>query len=378
MSELINTRTAGTNFHRYLLTTVSALALLNSVNIHDAMAADEDSDRPTIWIELGGQLEHVDGQGEPFLPAFLAVNASSSIMTPTPPRQAQNPVPFEFGEEGRISFQPESSDWVFSAAARIGRSSNFKHVDHQTNRTHHSAIYSPPDITTIEKFADTQVHRRESHAILDFAVGKDVGLGLFGRDGSSTLNFGVRFAQFAAKEMFDVRARPDLHFKYVSFAPGVPVPLFHTYHATGSASRSFHGVGPSLSWNGSAPVIGNPQNGEMKFDWGANASILFGRQKARAQHQESAHYMNLKYRAQEVYHTVYVHPPAGHTTARSVTVPNVGGFAGISFQRGGAKVSLGYRADFFFGAMDGGIDKRKSENVGFYGPFATLSVGIGG
>jgi len=43
-----------------------------------------------------------------------------------------------------------------------------------------------------------------------------------------------------------------------------------------------------------------------------------------------------------------------------------------------AKISLGYRADLFFGAIDGGIDKVKRENVGFYGPFANISVGIGG
>jgi hypothetical protein len=59
-------------------------------------------------------------------------------------------------------------------------------------------------------------------------------------------------------------------------------------------------------------------------------------------------------------------------------VPNVGGFAGVSLQRGAAKVSLGYRVDFFFGAMDGGIDTTKSENRGFYGPFANISIGFGG
>ncbi len=59
-------------------------------------------------------------------------------------------------------------------------------------------------------------------------------------------------------------------------------------------------------------------------------------------------------------------------------MPNLGGFAGISFIFQSAKVSLGYRADFFFGAMDGGIDTAKNENVGFYGPFASVSVGLGG
>jgi hypothetical protein len=57
-------------------------------------------------------------------------------------------------------------------------------------------------------------------------------------------------------------------------------------------------------------------------------------------------------------------------------VPNVGGFAGLSFRYAAAKLSLGYRADFFFGAMDGGIDEGHSEKRDFYGPFATLSIGL--
>lgn len=63
---------------------------------------------------------------------------------------------------------------------------------------------------------------------------------------------------------------------------------------------------------------------------------------------------------------------------KSVIVPNLGGFAGVSFKFRSAKVSLGYRGDFFFGAMDAGNDTRKIKNVGFYGPFATISVGIRG
>jgi len=41
----------------------------------------------------------------------------------------------------------------------------------------------------------------------------------------------------------------------------------------------------------------------------------------------------------------------------------VGGFAGLSYNFPNAKVSLGYRADFFFGAIDGGPDAAKKENV---------------
>ena len=65
------------------------------------------------------------------------------------------------------------------------------------------------------------------------------------------------------------------------------------------------------------------------------------------------------------------------TRQRTVTVPNVGGMAGLSVRYSNAKISLGYRADFFFGAIDGGIDARKNETRGFYGPYASLSIGFG-
>jgi hypothetical protein len=73
---------------------------------------------------------------------------------------------------------------------------------------------------------------------------------------------------------------------------------------------------------------------------------------------------------------VYQPTPVPVDRAKTVIVPNVGGFAGASWRIENFKVSAGYRADLFFHAMDGGIDTRKSENVGFYGPFATISVGL--
>ena len=111
MSELMITPNRRT-IRWHLLSTVSALALLASVYaVSEAEAADNDTDRPTVWIELGGQLVHVNGQGDTFAPAFLAANLSSPVLQPTTPLQAQNPPPFQFAEEGTISFQPESS-WV--------------------------------------------------------------------------------------------------------------------------------------------------------------------------------------------------------------------------------------------------------------------------
>ena len=268
MSELIDAKKAERSFRWHLLTSVSALALLASVTMHDAKAADDDADRPTVWIELGGEMDHVTGQGNAYSPDFLTNYSSSSILQQKlTPIEAQNPPPFSFGGEGKISFQPEDSDWVFSAAVRYGRSNNTKHVNHQTTKVHYQKYQSGVPLSpaqhiifTQEKFVDSHVSHRESQAILDFTAGKDVGLGMFGRDGSSVLSLGVRIAQFSDRSSDDVRARPDLRFLFI---PSSAAPTrfnfgayFHTYHAYENASRSFHGIGPSIAWNGSAACHG--------------------------------------------------------------------------------------------------------------------------
>ena len=336
---------------------------------------DSNSEQPSVWLEISGNLERVTGQGNPFAPNFLTKYSDSVVLQPITPIQAQNPPLFEFGESGRIVLQPKGTDWVVAASVIYGRSSSFKHVDHQTSRvfTKYKGY-----TTDLEKFADTKVKRQESHLLLDFSAGKDVGLGLFGRQVSSVFSVGIRFAQFTTKETFHINARPDLQLQYkypshIGTVYFVPDRRFHTYQATGAATRSFVGVGPSLSWTGSAPVIGEQQSGEVSLNWGASAALLFGKQKTHAQHHETGRY------GQNVvtgYTTLYVNPVAGHNSDRRVIVPNIGGFAGASWRIENFKVSAGYRADLFFGALDGGIDARKSETLGFKGPFATISVGL--
>jgi iron complex outermembrane receptor protein len=358
----------------------------SGADLFTGLLSDTDNGKPPLWIELGGQMEHIGGQGAVFVPGFFSANPTSSILQQTTtPLEVQQPPLFSFGEEAKVSFEPEDSDWVVSASVRYGRSGNKMDVQHQTNKTHHSRYKSGVPLTssglyTQENFVDTRVYHAESHSIMDFMAGKDVGLGMFGLDGSSVLSAGVRIAQFVSHSSVDMRARPDLRFYDHHFYSRTRVfPYFHTYHATENAARKFRGIGPSISWTGSTPVLGNQDGNGFNFDWGANAAVLFGRQKATVRHQGTGNYrsrfhVNYTYRG----YTKTYQKSGGHGTDRHVTVPNLGGFAGISYRYQNAKISFGYRTDFFFGAIDGGIDKTKSENLSFSGPFATISFGIGG
>jgi hypothetical protein len=226
----------------------------------------------------------------------------------------------------------------------------------------------------------------ESHTIVDFAAGRDVGIGMAGAGGTSTISVGVRFAQFSSHSDVAVSARPLIGYEIRPLA-NIPVATFYQYKLQAEAQRSFHGVGPSLAWKASTPLAGNPDAGEVTFDWGINAALLFGRQKAKVNHSTQAYHLTqeqcVAYRANGAcrryasgYPALYPARDSNNNRSRSVVVPDLGGFAGVSVRYPNAKVSLGYRADFFFGAMDQGIDARDVETIGFHGPFATISMGL--
>ena len=405
MSELINTQQTRNMFRWQLLSTVSSLALLTSVcGMQRANA--EDADRPTVWIELGADLDHVNSGQQAFAPPFVVNNPGSTAFDPVSPAEAQKTPGFSFGGEGKLSFQPEDSSWIFSASIRYARANanRFVHQTAKNNAYYEHVIYKghygtqviiPP--THYTPFAANFLHASEklseSHAVVDFQAGRDFGLGLFGRGGTSVLNAGVRFAQFTSSMQSNMQARPDIAFVVFHFPTQGTYPNefgtfnafhYHQYLATAQSARSFHGIGPSLSWNASAPFAGNSENGELSVDWGANAAILFGRQKAKVQHHTSAQYFASHYASRKYPDgggppgAGYNHPQVNLQRARTVTVPNVGGFAGVTFGFSNVKVSAGYRGDFFFGAMDTGFDTAKRSTIGFYGPFASVSVGLGG
>lgn len=408
MSELITQRPGVSDFRWHLLATVSALTLLASTA---SEARAEDGNRPTVWIELGGQLSRLENGQVLYTPPFVALTPSDF----TPPQEVERPPRYGFDVSAALTIQPQGSDWAFSASLRYGRSGNSKHVRQQSypgsNGTgyvhvhqlyfgryiHNSVPLHVPPIAA--RFTDAVTKQSESRVILDFQAGKDLGIGLFGHNSSSNLGLGVRFAQFISKSRAKIGEDPDWQFKqaYNTFSTSYlfygslytlyrkekrPLQAYHSFAGAFQADRSFEGLGPSISLKSSVPFVGNPQDGGLSLDWGVNAGLLFGRQKTKTSHQTTGRYhspgtaFNPNVAASLV--TTYQHVAVPRTRTRNVAVPNVGGFAGLSFNYADAKVSFGYKADFFFGAMDGGIDVRRTEDVGFHGPYASVSIGLGG
>ena len=371
MSELINTNDNRATIRWKLLTGVSALALsayVSSVNV----ARAEDSDRPPLWIEFGGQMDLLQGTSGLFIAPFMtALSPTPGVYSDDILTKGQKASRFSFGGEGKISFQPKGSDWILSASIHYGRANNNKHIHHQ------SAYPLGSFLTHTVAFADIKSSYDEHHATLDFSAGKDVGLGKFGRDGSSTLSLGVEVDEFSSKNHVDMLARPVIHI--LRDHQHFPVPTFYAYTMVAHADRSFQAVGPTLSWDASAALAGNKSTGEIALDWGVNGALLFGRQRTKLNHATRAYlqpFTNYVTYVGYYYTKVYDHSHSANRSRR-VMVPMLGGYAGLSWHTDHAKVSIGYRYDAYLHAMDTGIDAAKKSNVTFNGPYASISIGLG-
>jgi hypothetical protein len=355
MNELIQKTDNRATIRWKLLTSASALALAAYVSSAE-IAMAEDAGHPQIWIELDSQFARQQASDETFLPPFLLSSQFDGA-------SQVGRIPGSMWDNGaKISFQPSGSDWILSAAIRYGKVS--RHSSQHQLTAQSSAKYN------FNAYQNFNALNQESHTIVDFQVGRDVGLGKFGSGGSSVLSTGLRFAQFKSRSNFSVQSQPTNS-----------VFTYYRFYASFDAQRKFEGVGPSLSWDASATIAGNTDDSRISLDWGVNGALLFGRQSTQSHHQSSK--FDLPYHAYISSHVVF-HPheliyrhSEPSARSRNVTVPDLGGFAGVSWRSANAKVSFGYRADMFFGAIDGGIDARKSENRGFYGPFASISVGVG-
>jgi hypothetical protein len=382
MSELIQVNAGQGFFRKKLLTTVCSLALLTAATAAHEAAARE-SDHPTVWIELGGQLERMGDSEEIFAPSFLSkfedAGLDSGLSQQRPPRYSN-------GGEGKISISPNGSNWVFSAAVRYGRANGERAFNQQLPKfapikgqnVDRSVYYITQKIPV---HLNTLAQHVDRHLVLDFQVGKDVGLGLFHGNSDSTFSLGVRFAQFTAARKAAMNGAPNFTVIGTSKKYGLYRSRHH-YSGSVTADTSFHGVGPSLSWDANAPLVERGDDGQISVDWGINAAVLFGRQKAKGESFTlGTHYTNAtKVRPpQKVTHNNFIisQDSSNFDRTRAVVVPNIGAFAGISFRYSDVKVSAGYRADLFFGSGDGGIASRKSENRSFYGPFASFSIGLG-
>jgi iron complex outermembrane receptor protein len=357
-------------------------AMGNVENWIAGLFADADRSKPALWFTFGGELAQQTGQGEPFVPPFVSGFPNSKAYQPQSPTQTESPQTYTYDQEAKITFQPEGSDWQFVASVQYGRASRNRYAQDEGKggRYKHEFCCNQTITYFIEshvEFSTTQAKEAQTHAIVDFELGKDVGIGLFGPDETSTVDAGARVVQFASSSSSTIHAMPE----WAQHTVSIPnyflghLTQFHSFGGYASAKRSFKGIGPTISWNDSVPVMGNPDAAQFTVDWGANAAMLFGRRKVAGSHSTVGRYKGYKYSSPDI-RQQYSNAPAPFHRDKEVMVPNLGGFAGMSVNFRNAKVSFGYRGDFFFSAMDTGWDQSRVRTIGLFGPFANLSIGF--
>ena len=392
MSDTITTRS-----RLFLLTSVSVLALVSLACASETAAA---GDSP-VWVDLGWQSNRIYNSKESALPL-------GSLVPALPASLADSLSLKPSGDSyGKISFQPEGTGWVLSASVTYGRthgrSPGLPHdiatgVPPRTFVTYHTTIPTYPfpfhrtaHGTVAEKSNYVAVGRMlqsDSHLIVDFQAGRDVGLGMLGE---STLSAGLRIVNFRSSLIVSsVQGVQDVQYGHVqhqhptyAFFPSSVriVPWYFNFYnnnwrsllGAGNTSTRFNGIGPSIHWDASTPIFGNAQHGgEVLIDWGVNAAILFGRRAYTLEHHATSNY----HCAGRYCGTQPVHSTADTVrNGKNTTVPNLGGTIGLSYRLDRVKISLGYRGDFFFHALSAGA--QGSSTRGFRGPFAGVSVGIG-
>ena len=368
--------------------------------------SNADDHKPQLWLQLGGNFNATLSDGSsPWDPTGSATFPNGGGPTPAwpaglpTPAQLQKTPNMGFDWEGSLSFKPTDTDWTLKAGVRYGRASRNKHF-HKSNVAGTKegisffGYYRPCSAIAaygalgaacyhgaVEEFVDSQNVSNEEHMMLDFTLGKDVGLGAFGSEGHSTLAAGVRIAQFHSDAIMTMGAGPHYN---------LTTDVFQKYHDLwefdSSETRTFRGVGPEVTWDGNASLLGNEADGEVTLDWGVNAAVLFGRQRAVLHHAVSHCRVDgfgtlAVCEGQTIGGNIdaRIHEPADDVNrSRTVAVPNLGGYLGASMRYHNSKVSFGYRADTFFGAIDGGQETAKSTDRGFYGPYLNVTLGLGG
>jgi len=354
-----------------------------------------DGKRPQVWLTVGGGFSQLQDNWQKFNPDFASM-MPAGLFNPVTAEKAPGAA---FDWEGALTYQPEDSDWVLKAGIRYGRSARSqvlhkslpaKTADEIAFPSYIANYFGIPSTVTCEwlqshfsptrscpfkaldpEFADARASASERHVILDFTLGKDVGIG--------TIGGGVRIAEFDTRLRSELNADPHYNFPTkIHYPPSFPK-YGEVYDGTTNEARSFHGIGPELTWDSSLPLLGNETDGEVALDWGLNAAELFGRQRVKIDQAVSEKKCpGFNGFAAVNCTAIYNSSPPPISRMKKVTVPNLGGYVGASVRYNDAKISFGYRADEFFNAIDGGQATAKKYDRGFYGPYLNVAVGLGG
>jgi hypothetical protein len=221
---------------------------------------------------------------------------------------------------------------------------------------------------------ETSATTRTEHLIVDFDIGKDIGVGATGADHSS-FGLGLRYAKLQADTSASMDGIPDWDIpegwgKYNS--------THHRYVASLNADREFKGAGPTVSWDAAKRLLGDSETGHLDANWSMTGGVLFGKQKTSIIGFEQGGYFNEKYTTLPRLQVLDPPVPVNFSRGKSTTVPLLDLSLGLSYEVQRFKVGAGYRWERYYNAVDGGYTEHKSYDRTIDGPYFKVSVGFGG
>ena len=172
----------------------------------------EAGQRYPFTIELGVQAQRHDAMNAAVSPAFLDVFPDS-----IDPRDDQD-IDLDWGDGRDVKLTYNSAArWKASLGARFGKTngggSAFQSEAGDTGcqafkYTPGLCLTNPGYIRTSTNWAQVETTQRETHAIIDFAVGYEVGFGLLSADEPSTVNLGLRYARIGSDQQVALSGIP--------------------------------------------------------------------------------------------------------------------------------------------------------------------------
>ena len=332
-------------------------------------------------VEIGGGPVRYSGDVETYAPAWLALYGPDF---PRPLSIDENELDWGDTRDVKLTYKPWEG-WSISAAYRFGK----------TNGSARLAGYEFVPGGSVPSYGGrllyntsdpnhwiASVSDQERYDIVDFKVGKDLGIGTLGDGGTSMFSVGLRYADFRSASQVSMDGIPDRYSPERWSTTGkynLPTRHWEQYGYNLDSDRGFEGYGPTLSWDASMRLFGDEASGHADLDWSIGGGVLFGQQTVDSEEDRMMRYFSVTLA------TGGIHPtsiPLDDTVPRQrtedVTVPNLSLGLGVSWSIDRVKVSTGYAYDHFFDVIDGGVDEVKPYDRTIQGPFVRLSLGFGG
>jgi iron complex outermembrane receptor protein len=339
---------------------------------------DRDPGQPYRWqVEIGASTNRFLADDQAFKPGF--VNAYQAPLKFPLSLQDQD---LDWGDQRdiKISFAP-TPGWRVAAAYRYGRtdgSGRAASYQQLPGGVRTGGILGPRYYDGPINYGISTVSNSEEHSIIDFMVGKDVGIGAWGEGGQSQLGFGLRYAQFKSSSSAGLQGTPDWFFPAVDETK-YPSDHHSEFAADLTSEREFKGVGPVLSWEASRQLFAADNLGRVGLDWSVSGGVLFGKQTTRVEGNKQGEYHHWPQGAgqfpPETVDTLY-NDPIDLSRSDKVTVPTYSLSLGLSYEIDRVKVSAGYRWERYLDAIDGGVDKAQSFDRGVDGPYVKFRLGF--